>query len=76
MRRKIYVVTHGTLWQVKCDHCTKSVVVSTQLEGMRLAKKHVANLLPGTLAQIVVQGKDSKFRAEWTYGKDPFPPRG
>lgn len=30
----------------------------------------------GHNAQVLVQGTDSKFRTEWTYGKDPFPPRG
>jgi hypothetical protein len=27
-------------------------------------------------AQVLVQGQDSKFRTEWTYGHDPYPPPG
>lgn len=27
-------------------------------------------------AQVLVQGTDHKFRTEWTYGKDPYPPPG
>ena len=27
-------------------------------------------------AQVLVQGADSKFRTEWTYGPDPYPPPG
>jgi len=27
-------------------------------------------------AQVLVQGTDSKFRTEWTYGNDPYPPPG
>jgi hypothetical protein len=27
-------------------------------------------------AQVLVQGTDSKFRTEWTYGNDPYPPKG
>lgn len=30
----------------------------------------------GNQAQVFVQGRDSKFRAEWTYGDDPYPPPG
>lgn len=27
-------------------------------------------------AQVLVQNEQSKFRAEWTYGHDPYPPKG
>ena len=75
MRKTIYVVTYGNQWKVKCDHCNEGTA-STQFEAIRIAKEHVASLPAGTLSQIVIQGKDSLFRTEWTYGKDPFPPRG
>jgi hypothetical protein len=26
-------------------------------------------------AHVRVQGPDNKFRTEWTYGHDPYPPR-
>jgi predicted regulator of Ras-like GTPase activity (Roadblock/LC7/MglB family) len=77
MRQPIYVVTAGGKWGVKCKHCNKkSAVTGTQAAAIRLAKLHVSKFPKGTLSQILVQGKDSKFRAEWTYGKDPFPPQG
>ena len=75
MRKIIYVVTFGTKWRVSCDHCGKTVK-DTQTEAIKLARQHVASLPAGTLSQIRVQGKDSLWRTEWTYGKDPFPPRG
>jgi hypothetical protein len=75
MRKTIYVVTFGTKWKVICEHC-KEGIQQTQEGAIKVAKKHVGNLPPGTLSQILVQGRDSKFRTEWTYGKDPFPPRG
>lgn len=75
MRKTIYVVSHGTQWQVKCDHC-ESELKRTQAEAIALARRHVAGLAAGTLSQILVQRDDGQFRAEWTYGKDPFPPRG
>lgn len=27
-------------------------------------------------AQVLVQGTDGRFRTEWTYGSDPYPPKG
>jgi hypothetical protein len=27
-------------------------------------------------AQVLVQGVNNQFRTEWTYGHDPYPPRG
>ena len=75
MRKVIYVVTHGDKWKVQCDHCN-SVITDTQVEAINQAKQHVGNLLAGTLSEIRVQGTDSKWRIEWTYGKDPYPPRG
>lgn len=75
MRHTIYVVTFGTKWKVRCEHCN-STVKDTQAEAVRLARKHVAALDKGAIAQIRVQGRDSLFRTEWTYGKDPFPPKG
>lgn len=75
MRKTIYVVTFGTKWKVKCDHC-KEAVFDTQAAAISKARSHVGALPRGTLSQILVQGRDSKFRTEWTYGSDPFPPKG
>lgn len=27
-------------------------------------------------AQVLVQGANNQFRTEWTYGHDPYPPKG
>lgn len=75
MRRVIYVLSHGNQWKVQCDHCG-SEVTNTQSEAIRIAKQHVASLATGTLSQILIQGDYGRFRTEWTYGSDPFPPQG
>lgn len=75
MRQVIYVLSSGTQWRVQCDHC-QSQVTSTQSEAIRIARRHVAGLPAGTLSQIRVQSDSGTFRDEWTYGRDPFPPRG
>ena len=30
----------------------------------------------GIDSQVLIQGMDNKFRTEWTYGHDPYPPQG
>ena len=75
MREKIYVLSCGFKWKTQCEHCG-SQIVSTQAEAIKLAKKHVADLPAGTLSQILIQGDGGKFRAEWTYGQDPYSPKG
>jgi hypothetical protein len=75
MREKIYVLSYGPQWKVQCNHC-KSMIVSTQSEAIKIARKHVAELPEGTLSQILIQRDDGQYRAEWTYGQDPYPPKG
>lgn len=76
MREKIYVLSNGNQWKVQCNHCKKAQNTSTQTEAIKIAKQHVAGLPAGTLSQIIVQGQYGQWRTEWTYGQDPFPPRG
>jgi hypothetical protein len=76
MRKVIYVLSHGTQWKMKCEHCGVEEITSTQVEAIRWAKRHAGNLPAGTLSQILVQGDAGRWRTEWTYGSDPFPPRG
>lgn len=75
MRKVIYVLSHGTRWKVQCDHCS-SEIKNTQVEAIKIAKQHVASLTAGVLSQILIQRDNGQFRTEWTYGEDPFPPRG
>lgn len=75
MRKVIYVLSQGNLWQVKCDHCN-SETFNNQAEAIKVARQHVASLQEGTLSQILVQADNGRWRTEWTYGQDPFPPRG
>ena len=47
----------------------------TQPEAVAAALAVVARAPEHTCSQIVVRGQHGKFRTEWAYGKDPFPPR-
>lgn len=75
MRKVIYVLSQGQQWKIQCEHCGQTVF-NRQSDAIASAKNHVAGLVEGTLSQIIIQDDNGKFRAEWTYGEDPFPPRG
>jgi hypothetical protein len=71
--RKVYhVVPSAGLWQVKhsglvvSTHYTKDAAVDA---GRRVAKANVPS-------QLVVHRADGTIETEWTYGDDPYPPRG
>lgn len=77
MSRKVYyVVFHGGSWKVAFNRAhigtyrtqgaaIKNAVAAAQRAGIN-----------GFGGQVLVQGRDGQFRTEWTYGHDPYPPRG
>lgn len=73
MARTVYrVVPDVTKWSVKHErkimssHYTKSSAIEA---GRGLAKANEPS-------QLVVHRSDGTIETEWTYGDDPFPPRG
>jgi len=83
MARKYWdVVTSGNNWTVREEgagllgqfgvmHATQSAAIA---EARRLA--HDYHNRTGQPSGVKVQGADSRWREEWSYGNDPFPPRG
>ncbi len=76
MNRKTYHVTPSSNgdWKVKAEGNTRaSGLHDTKVDALEqakiLAKSH-------TLGQVVVHGTDGKIQTEYTYGKDPYPPKG
>jgi hypothetical protein len=71
-RNVYHVVPHGTYWQVKHNgqvistHFTKQVAVES---GRRVAHANMPS-------QLVLHNADGTIETEWTYGNDPYPPRG
>jgi hypothetical protein len=66
---------HGN-WRVTRDgadlgvHADKADAVSKARQMARADKAE------GQDTQLVVQREDGTWQTEWTYGNDPFPPRG
>ena len=76
MRQVLLVSPDGSMWKVHWKNGTKKIQKSTKEEAIKYAKALVGKFAPGVCSQILIQKGDGTFQTEWTYGKDPFPPRG
>lgn len=72
-RTTYYVSPSGNEWKVTLEgghllgtHKTKEAAID---DARRWAKANPPS-------QVMVQKQDGTFQVEWTYGQDPFPPRG
>jgi hypothetical protein len=69
-RQEFYVVLHRGEWKVRYgeEHFGATIKQAVDLaQAMGRA---------GQDAQVLVQGENHKWRVEWTYGHDPYPPPG
>lgn len=68
-----YVVKNGDSWGVRGesnDRLTKSF--DTQSEAIDYGRDIARN----QGSELRIQGQDTKFREAWSYGNDPYPPKG
>ena len=75
-RLQYVVVFHNNQWKI--SHGGQHVgTYDSQTQAIRAAVDlaHSAGKR-GDDAQVLIQGQDNKFRTEWTYGNDPYPPKG
>ena len=75
-RHAYYVVLHNNEWKISYNgnhhgpYPTQKAAIRKAVDAAHSDGKK------GHDAQVLVQGADNKFRAEWTYGHDPYPPPG
>ena len=75
-RAQYFVVLHSNEWKIKFDGQHYGPY-TTQAHAIRAAVDAAHNAgQKGHDAQVLVQGTNNQFRTEWTYGNDPYPPRG
>lgn len=76
-RTQYFVVLHENKWKIKLNDKHYGPF-STQKEAIRKAvdTANIEGKNNPDGAQVLVQGEDHRFRTEWTYGKDPYPPIG
>ena len=75
-RAQYVVVKHQGEWKIKLDgehygpYRTQAEAIEVAVDTANESGKN------GHDAQVLVQGEDNRFRTEWTYGHDPYPPKG
>lgn len=77
MSRAIYyVVLHQGEWKVKHNDNHFGPYAS-QKTAIRVAVDTAHRVgQRGHDAEVKVKGENNRFRTEWTYGHDPYPPAG
>ncbi|WP_363349416.1 DUF2188 domain-containing protein [Methylocystis echinoides] len=75
-RAQYFVVHHDGQWKIRYDGTHYGPYASQALAIQQaINSAHEAGRL-GHDAQVLVQGQNNQFRTEWTYGHDPYPPKG
>lgn len=75
-RDQYFVVNHEDAWKIE-HNGSHSEAFPTQRAAIDEARDRAkAAGDKGTSAQVLVQGENNSFREEWTYGRDPYPPKG
>lgn len=73
MGKNIHVVKNGNHWQAKQEGATRSSGnFSTQQKAFERAREIAKN----NGQEVVVHGTDGRIRDKYSYGNDPFPPKG
>ena len=76
MRKILYVSPHGTQWNIHWEGESSGIIQERKEDAIAIARKMVAELGAGTVSEIRVQRSDGTLQTEWTYGRDPYPPKG
>ena len=72
-KKNQYVVKNGDRWGVRGEgnnRLTRSF--DTQKEAINYGRAAARY----EKSELRIQGKDGRFREAWSYGNDPFPPKG
>jgi hypothetical protein len=73
MPKNQYVVRNGSGWGVRGEGNSRLTGChDTQAAAIRQAREIARN----QGSELRIQGSDGKFREGWSYGNDPFPPKG
>ena len=73
MAKQLHVVRCGEDWKLKQDSALRSSgVFGTQREAIDRGRQIARN----QHEELTVHATDGKIRAKWSYGNDPYPPKG
>lgn len=75
-RARYVVVKHQGEWKISYNqkhygpYATQKAAIKIAVDAAHKAGQK------GHDSQVLIQGEDNRFRTEWTYGNDPYPPAG
>lgn len=68
-----YVVRNGNGWGVRGEGNNRLTgAYDTQAQAIERGREIARN----QGSELRIQGRDAKFRESWSYGNDPYPPKG
>ena len=68
-----YVVRDSDGWGVRGEGNSRLTArYDTQTEAIQ----HGRQIAQNQESELRIQGQDAKFREAWSYGNDPYPPKG
>lgn len=72
-KRNQYVVRNGESWGLRGEGSERLTGrFSTQAEAIQRGREIARN----QGSELRIQGSDGRFREGWSYGNDPYPPKG
>jgi hypothetical protein len=72
-KKNYHVVPKGDSWAIKgVGNGRYSRVVNTQKDAILIAKGYAQN----HGSELVIHRPNGQIRTSWSYGSDPFPPKG
>lgn len=72
-KKNQYVVRNGDAWGVRGEGNSRLTgSFNTQAQAIKRGREIARN----QGSELRIQGKDTKFREAWSYGNDPYPPKG
>jgi hypothetical protein len=72
-KKNQYVVRNGVGWGVRGEGNSR---LTKSFDTQREAIQYGRGIAQNQEAELRIQGQDGKFREAWSYGNDPYPPKG
>jgi len=74
-RALYYIVSEGERWNVRHSgadypYLTRSIAISAAIDAAHTSGSR------GHEAEVLIEGSDGDWSAEWVYGRDPYPQPG
>jgi hypothetical protein len=73
MHKNQYVVRSGKQWGVRAEGSKRLTAVCDKQGKAIGTGREIAR---HQHSELRIQGRDGRFREAWSYGNDPYPPRG